>query len=68
MPVVSQLARMYEGVEVDGTLVVPVEVEGQGELERVRVVVAEGKKHEVGWGGWGQVGGGPSGIGKTWLG
>lgn len=64
MPAVSQLAKMSEGVEVDGTLVVPVEVEGQGGLERVRVVVAEGKKHEVGWGGWGQVGGGPSG---TWA-
>jgi 16S rRNA U516 pseudouridylate synthase RsuA-like enzyme len=44
---VSQVKTMMGGVVIDGTLVQPEEVSSLEESARLRVVVAEGKKHEV---------------------
>lgn len=43
----SQLEKLAAGTEVAGTQVVPLEVEVLGDPRRLRVVVQEGKKHEV---------------------
>ncbi|GIL66228.1 hypothetical protein Vafri_19759 [Volvox africanus] len=42
-----QLRALAAGTEVAGTFVSPLEVEVLGDPRRLRVVVAEGKKHEV---------------------
>ncbi|PNW86738.1 hypothetical protein CHLRE_02g095121v5 [Chlamydomonas reinhardtii] len=43
----QQLETLAAGTEVAGTFVSPLEVEVLGDPRRLRIVVAEGKKHEV---------------------
>lgn len=50
----TQVAQMMRGVEIDGAQVVPEEISTLEESVRLRVVVAEGKKHEVGAEGGGE--------------
>ena len=49
---VLQVAKMMSGVEIDGVHVAPQEVGTLEDSSRLRVVVADGKKHEVGLLGW----------------
>ena len=43
----NHLEAMLAGAEVDGALVAPLEVSVLEDSTKLRVVVAEGKKHEV---------------------
>ena len=38
---------MMEGVEIDGVRVIPVEVSVLEDSTKMRVIIADGKKHEV---------------------
>lgn len=50
-PAREQLRALAAGGEVEGAFVAPVEVEVLDDATKLRVVVQEGRKHEVG-GGW----------------
>lgn len=44
----TQVTQMMGGVEIDGVHVVPEEIGTLEDSLRLRIVVSEGKKHEVG--------------------